>query len=256
MKKIFLAFLLVLSGFAYTHAEESAETVVKNLFKAAKSKHIYSMSKTELSRYFDEELTELLLKTRENGEESPLILHTEGKVVTKFNVKEIESDTVVVSNIEATYEIASSQNPMNTTLIKEVFELGRYEFGWRISEISSTHKGFEGEAAENEVFLSERLSGFLKNQALPASQIINSKAISLGKPFYPAEAKANKISGLVHVRVTIDEVGNVVSAKQVWGDSIFKDSVEQAALQSKFSPTFINGKSVKIKGFIAYNFSF
>lgn len=92
----------------------------------------------------------------------------------------------------------------------------------------------------------------------PAKQIakgvINGSAVNLPKPPYPAAAQALKASGEVKVQVTIDEAGNVVSAKAMSGHPLLRQSAEQAAWQAKFKPTLLSGVPVKVTGTIIYNF--
>ncbi|MEP6923124.1 MAG: TonB family protein [Pyrinomonadaceae bacterium] len=84
--------------------------------------------------------------------------------------------------------------------------------------------------------------------------IVNGKAKKLIQPPYPPEAKINHLSGTVLVRVTIDENGNVANAKPICGNSALAAASVEAAKQSKFSSTTINGKLVKVNGIIVYNF--
>ena len=84
--------------------------------------------------------------------------------------------------------------------------------------------------------------------------IVNGKAKKLARPPYPPAAKEARITGKVEVRVTIDETGTVLFACAQSGPSIFYPFVENAALGSKFSPTIIDGKPVKVVGIIVYNF--
>lgn len=84
--------------------------------------------------------------------------------------------------------------------------------------------------------------------------VLNGKATSLPKPAYPAIAKAAHASGTVTVQVTIDESGNVISARAVSGHPLLKSSAEAAARQAKFAPTKLSGQPVKVTGVIVYNF--
>lgn len=85
--------------------------------------------------------------------------------------------------------------------------------------------------------------------------VLNGKAVSLPKPAYPQVARAAKASGSVVVQVTVDESGNVISANVVSGHPLLKASAVNAASQSKFSPTMLSGKPVKMTGTIVYNFA-
>jgi periplasmic protein TonB len=84
--------------------------------------------------------------------------------------------------------------------------------------------------------------------------VVNSKALSLPKPAYSAAAMAVNADGQVAVQVTIDENGNVVSAKAVSGHPLLRSSAEQAARRAKFSPTILSNQAVKATGVITYNF--
>jgi TonB family protein len=84
--------------------------------------------------------------------------------------------------------------------------------------------------------------------------VLNGKAISLPKPAYPAVARAARASGTVVVQVTVDEEGNVISARAVSGHPLLQASATSAARQAKFSPTKLAGQPVKVTGVITYNF--
>ena len=85
--------------------------------------------------------------------------------------------------------------------------------------------------------------------------VLNGKAINLVRPPYPPAARAVHASGQVQVQVLIDENGNVISASAVSGHPLLKQSAEQAARASKFSPTLLSGQRVKVSGVIVYNFT-
>jgi protein TonB len=85
--------------------------------------------------------------------------------------------------------------------------------------------------------------------------VLNGKAISLPTPTYPAEARAARISGAVTVQITIDEYGNVITARAVSGHPLLQASAVSAAQQARFSPTFLMGEAVKVTGVLIYNFA-
>lgn len=58
----------------------------------------------------------------------------------------------------------------------------------------------------------------------------------------------------VTVQVTIDEAGNVVSARAVSGDSKLYESAVENAKRQKFAPKLLSGKPVKVAGIIVYKF--
>lgn len=81
-----------------------------------------------------------------------------------------------------------------------------------------------------------------------AGGIVNDKAINLVLP----AVKDSAFSWRVHVEVLIDEDGKVIAASYVAGNPALKAKVEEAARESKFAPTVLLGKSVKVKGIITY----
>jgi TonB family protein len=85
--------------------------------------------------------------------------------------------------------------------------------------------------------------------------VMNGKAITLPLPEYPASARQAKISGSVTVEVSIDETGNVVSARGVSGHPLLQAAAVTAARQAKFSPTKLSGQATKVNGVLVYTFA-
>ncbi|MFN2498453.1 MAG: energy transducer TonB [Pyrinomonadaceae bacterium] len=83
--------------------------------------------------------------------------------------------------------------------------------------------------------------------------VLNGKALSLPQPDANA-AKAAGVAGVVVVRVTIDEQGNVISAVPVSGPAPLHAASVSAALQARFAPTLLVGEPVQVTGIITYNF--
>ena len=114
-------------------------------------------------------------------------------------------------------------------------------------------------------------------QVLPkqiSGGILNGKAVSLPKPVYPDEARLAGVGGTISIDVVVDEAGNVVSARpsshaqpltempdhsaqqaersRLIG--LLEDAAVQAALQARFTQTFLSGTPVKISGKIVFRF--
>lgn len=75
------------------------------------------------------------------------------------------------------------------------------------------------------------------------------------EPAYPPLAKAAQISGSVVVEVTIDEEGNVISARAISGHPLLEDAAVAAARGWTFKPTQLQGVPVKVIGTITFNFT-
>lgn len=84
---------------------------------------------------------------------------------------------------------------------------------------------------------------------------LNGKALNLVQPSYPEAARRLSISGQVRVEITIGENGRVIDAKVTGGHILLRQGVEQAARSSVFAPTTLNGKPIKVSGYITYNFT-
>ncbi|HEY9403554.1 MAG TPA: TonB family protein [Pyrinomonadaceae bacterium] len=83
--------------------------------------------------------------------------------------------------------------------------------------------------------------------------VINGRAISKPQPNYPGDAKRYGISGTVTIFVTVDETGRVIEAYPC-GHPILSEASLRAAYRARFTPTLLDGKPVKVRGVITYNF--
>lgn len=83
---------------------------------------------------------------------------------------------------------------------------------------------------------------------------LNTRAVRLQTPAYPQDARRLGVQGKVVVQITIDEAGNVTSAKTASGNPLLRGSAQDAALKSKFKPVIVNDQPVKAKGFIIYSY--
>lgn len=84
--------------------------------------------------------------------------------------------------------------------------------------------------------------------------VINGKARNLERPSYPSEARKNRVGGVVSVLALIDEKGDVIRAGAVDGPVSLQFAAREAACKSKYTPTLLAGKPVKVSGIITYNF--
>jgi TonB family protein len=91
--------------------------------------------------------------------------------------------------------------------------------------------------------------------ASPVGRAVTGRIVSKPVPAYPAEAKKARASGMVVVRVEIDEQGNVISATAISGHPLLQPAAIEAARQAKFEPSLRAGKPVKATQTLTYNFS-
>ena len=85
--------------------------------------------------------------------------------------------------------------------------------------------------------------------------VLQGSATRRVEPSYPPLAKAARVSGAVVVEVTVDEAGNVISARAVSGHPLLKDAAVAAARGWRFTPTQLSGTPVKVIGTITFNFN-
>jgi TonB family protein len=83
---------------------------------------------------------------------------------------------------------------------------------------------------------------------------LDGKAINKPAPVYPANARAARASGVVHVEIAVDENGKVMSAGAFSGDRLLWAAAEEAAYQAEFRPTRVGGKPYFMTGTLTYNF--
>ncbi|HVG29231.1 MAG TPA: energy transducer TonB [Pyrinomonadaceae bacterium] len=84
--------------------------------------------------------------------------------------------------------------------------------------------------------------------------VLNARAEKRVQPSYPAIARAAGAAGTVEVEVTVDEGGNVASARAISGHPLLQQAAVDAARQWSFKPTMLEGKAVKVAGVITFNF--
>ena len=96
----------------------------------------------------------------------------------------------------------------------------------------------------------ERLEKFAK-----LNNILNGEATYLAKPEFPKAAQAARASGVVYVKININESGEIELAQAVSGHPLLRQAATEAAKKAKFKSTLINGKPAKVSGFLIYNFT-
>jgi TonB family protein len=176
-----------------------------------------------------------------------------------YGVETEETATALVRLAEfylAVGEYEKSESPLNRSLEMRAKKYGEKDERTReayenysctlrklgkTDELATIEKRFESPVDKSKVRTVE-------------SGVVNGKALFLAKPPYPQEAKAQRVSGTVKVRVTIDESGTVIRACAIEGPKLLQRASEIAAYKAKFAPTTVEQKPVKVTGVITYNF--
>ena len=87
------------------------------------------------------------------------------------------------------------------------------------------------------------------------ASVVNGKATKLSIPSFP-RGLARMLGGTIFIAVRIDENGKVVRAQPVCG-TFLSELIEpslNAAKESRFTPTLLNGKPIQVSGAITYHF--
>jgi TonB family protein len=84
--------------------------------------------------------------------------------------------------------------------------------------------------------------------------ILNSQALDLPKPVYPAEAKKNHVTGQVQVKVVVDETGKVISAEAQFGPEPLLAAAVEAAKRARFKPLVVSDVHMKFFGILTFDF--
>lgn len=84
---------------------------------------------------------------------------------------------------------------------------------------------------------------------------LQASAINRVEALYPPSAVTARIFGTVLVEVSIDESGNVSSARALSGHPLLKDAAVDAARGWTFKPTILQGNPVKVVGTLTFNFN-
>ena len=84
---------------------------------------------------------------------------------------------------------------------------------------------------------------------------LTEKATSKVMPAYPQMARNQGVSGLVRIKVVVDESGSVASIVWAEGPMLLRQAAQDALRQWKFQPTVVDGKPVRATGYVDFGFT-
>jgi protein TonB len=84
---------------------------------------------------------------------------------------------------------------------------------------------------------------------------LNARATKRVTPTYPAAAKSSGVEGVVRVYVTLDESGKVAEVTNSEGPVPLRQSAEEAVRGWRFPPTAVDGKAVRLTGYVEFSFT-
>jgi TonB family protein len=85
--------------------------------------------------------------------------------------------------------------------------------------------------------------------------LLNSIATRRVLPHYPPVARQMGIAGMVRVYVVLDENGKVIEVPKSDGPALLCTAAETAARQWVFVPSLSEGRPVRVRGYIDFNFT-
>ncbi|HXD30264.1 MAG TPA: TonB family protein [Pyrinomonadaceae bacterium] len=94
----------------------------------------------------------------------------------------------------------------------------------------------------------------LGSGALEVGSLVE-KATNKVSPAYPQAARNAGISGLVRVKIVVDESGAVAGIVWAEGPMLLRQAAQDALRQWKFQPAMVDGKPVKSTGYVDFGFT-
>jgi len=89
----------------------------------------------------------------------------------------------------------------------------------------------------------------------PYANFLNPKARKLPPPGYPPEARTQRISGTVVMKVSVDEKGDVIDVRDMCqGPPFITAAAITAARGAQFDPVKVAGRPAKVDGVLVYRF--
>jgi outer membrane biosynthesis protein TonB len=83
---------------------------------------------------------------------------------------------------------------------------------------------------------------------------LEGKKICKPSPVYPQKALDAKVSGIITVKLLVNETGIVLSARAVKGPRLLRKAAEDAARGAVFAPNLLGGEPVNVWGLVTYEF--
>jgi TonB family protein len=97
-------------------------------------------------------------------------------------------------------------------------------------------------------------AGSVDNSPVAVGSLVG-KAKSRVPPSYPMIARTARVTGNVTVFLVVSEKGEVESVLRAEGPQQLQQAASEAARRWKFNPTEIDGKRVRVTGYLVFNFT-
>jgi TonB family protein len=84
---------------------------------------------------------------------------------------------------------------------------------------------------------------------------LTDRATSRVTPVYPQLARNAGVSGLVRIKIVVDESGSVTSVVWAEGPMLLRQPAQDALRQWKFQPVMVDGRPVRATGYVDFGFT-
>jgi TonB family protein len=74
-----------------------------------------------------------------------------------------------------------------------------------------------------------------------SERVVIGKLISHSEPFYPAEARKQRLEGNVELQARVGRTGQIISVTPVSGPRLLSSAAMTAVREWRYEPTFVNG---------------
>jgi hypothetical protein len=182
---------------------------------------------------------------------------TEAKIVLRherlsITIRNKNGEFIATDLVEGDYDLTVSKKNFKKTENKIPINCGAAYFQNTINHIAFL---WEGSSKETKKMFSGAMGQKSGRSKKSSGGEISEGAITLGRPRYPTAARLARAHGKVEVEVLINELGYVVSAEAISGNPLLFSTSVQAARESKFKMTTLEGIPVKVKGIISFIFN-
>jgi len=78
-----------------------------------------------------------------------------------------------------------------------------------------------------------------------SERVVIGKLISHSAPFYPADARSQRIEGSVELRARVGRTGQIIGVTPVSGPALLASAAAAAVREWRYEPTFVDGDPVE-----------
>lgn len=100
----------------------------------------------------------------------------------------------------------------------------------------------------------DEICGRVEDRKCISGGVLNGMVASYELPAYPQKAQEKQIEGTITVQLLFNEDGEVISASPVSGPEELWATSVRAAATTRFHPTKLSGKPIKVRGVLHVNF--